>query len=128
MDNVARVNGALVSSRDKVKGNKSLREVQNNKIDGSVRTLTASSIESRATRTKPRKGAEVAQVELLDAGWLGGAYGSSKSKAGGSREEERERKRNHTKGNENAAEGACLSKRPSLAFISERVLCKLQRK
>ena len=95
MDNVARVNGALVSSRDKVKGNKSLREVQNNKIDGSVRTLTASSIESRATRTKPRKGAEVAQVELLDAGWLGGAYGSSKSKAGGSREEEREKEKSY---------------------------------
>ena len=50
-----------------------------------------------------------------------GRRGARQRESEKEREEERKKERNHAEGNENAAEGACLSRRPSLAFISERV-------
>ena len=89
--------------------------MQGDKCDALIRTLTASSIESRANRKSNRK-TEVPCVRLPDAGRLGGATGSSRSETEGERGKEGHTRRS----NENAAEGACLSRRPSLTFISER--------
>jgi hypothetical protein len=59
---------------------------------------------------------EIPCTRLPDTGRLGGVAGSSRSETEGERGKE-----NHTrKSNENAAEDVCLSRRPSLAFKSER--------
>ena len=63
---------------------------------------------------------EIPRARLPDTGQLGGAAGSSRSKTEGERGKERGRGNHTRKSNENAAEGACLSRRPSLAFISQR--------
>ena len=51
-----------------------------------------------------------------------GRRGTKQRESEKERDEEGKKERNHAEGNENAAEGACLSRSPSLAFISERVI------
>ena len=93
------------------------RQMQDDKCDALVRTLTASSIESRAEwRIESGKQRSPVQGFLT----LGGSAGSSRSKTEGEVGKERGRGNHTRKSNENAAEDACLSRRPSLAFISQR--------
>ena len=138
---VARVIGAPVSSRNKDEEINPQRELRNDRFDALIRPLTASSIESPASRNRDRKEQKSLEQsyltldgsaarrcgwvveergrrgkgekkrnggsssELPDPGRLGGAAGSSRSKA----ERIKEKERSHNgKGNKNAAERACL--------------------
>jgi hypothetical protein len=65
---------------------------------------------------------EIPCARLPDVGRLGGAAGSPRSKTEWEREKERGRGNHTRKSNKNAAEGVCLSRRPLLAFISQRAL------
>jgi hypothetical protein len=71
------------------------------KLDALVRMLTAWSIESRAKKIKPKRGRpRTLKQRFPDAGRLGGAVGSSRSKAERIGEKEREKSRKD-KGNGN---------------------------
>jgi hypothetical protein len=87
--------------------------------------LTASSNESCAAEIETGKRI-FPSAEPLDAGRLTGTAGSSKE----ARQKEERRKTKGKRGshtrveNENAAEGACLSRRPSWAFYIGVSICR----
>jgi hypothetical protein len=100
-----------------------LREAQADKFDVTVKMLTAPSIESRARKPRSREGRESSSKASgrWTARWRGRVERQGKREE---REREREREITQGKWNESAAEGVCLSMRPSQAVYIGMSVCR----